>query len=389
MPALETVARIEPMLVEDVPAPLAKLADDVRRLAGALGRDLPSPTVAALADVVAIADAQHSNAIEGRAADAGTVALALDGGMPPVRDVHALETRALVWTRAVLDGQHRKGLLPPPATAAFVSSVHASFLGCAPPASRRMPTTEGGVREVVPGAFRSSPLDDVSVGSHVPPSSDRVGDFMSHFESRYATAGRRRIGDVVAIPCAHHRLAFIHPFPDGNGRVARLMSHAMGLAAGIGGQGLWSLSRALGTAKGALGYKRMLDATDAPRQGDRDGRGNLSEAALVAFCEWWLRAVKAEIRFAATMADADRLASRVDRVLQSLGHGADARRFALDAMRAGTLPLPGRDPATEALPPEGWLTRQEGDAVAIRFPPAHADALFPDLFLPVRVEREA
>ena len=31
----------------------------------------------------------------------------------------------------------------------------------------------------------------------------------------------------MAIAAAHHRFNYIHPFPDGNGRVSRLMSHAM------------------------------------------------------------------------------------------------------------------------------------------------------------------
>ena len=37
---------------------------------------------------------------------------------------------------------------------------------------------------------------------------------------------------IMAIPAAHHRMNYIHPFPDGNGRVSRLMNHAMAHAAG-------------------------------------------------------------------------------------------------------------------------------------------------------------
>ena len=81
---------------------------------------------------------------------------------------------------------------------------------------------------------------------------------------------------------AHHRLNYIHPFPDGNGRVSRLMSHAMALKAGIGAHGLWSVSR--GLARGldsGREYKTWMDRADTPRQGDLDGRGNLSRRALV------------------------------------------------------------------------------------------------------------
>jgi Fic family protein len=50
---------------------------------------------------------------------------------------------------------------------------------------------------------------------------------MHQFESRYCFASLGRAGRIMAVAAAHHRRNFIHPFPDGNGRVSRLMSHAM------------------------------------------------------------------------------------------------------------------------------------------------------------------
>ena len=52
--------------------------------------------------------------------------------------------------------------------------------------------------------------------------------------SRYRLATMGKAGRIMAIAAAHHRLNFIHPFPDGNGRVSRLMSHAVALSAEIG-----------------------------------------------------------------------------------------------------------------------------------------------------------
>jgi Fic family protein len=89
---------------------------------------------------------------------------------------------------------------------------------------------------------------------------------------------------MIAMAAAHHRLNCIHPFPDGNGRVSRLMSHAMAHAAGIAAHGLWSVSR--GLARGLqhpTDYKSMMDHADSPREGDLDGRGNLSQRALEDF----------------------------------------------------------------------------------------------------------
>ena len=55
-----------------------------------------------------------------------------------------------------------------------------------------------------------------------------MGEYMARFEERYRLAELRQGARILAIPAAHHRFNYIHPFPDGNGRVSRLMSHAMG-----------------------------------------------------------------------------------------------------------------------------------------------------------------
>jgi Fic family protein len=89
-----------------------------------------------------------------------------------------------------------------------------------------------------PGEFRNSREQDVTVGRHIPPSGERVEAFMQYFEQRYRLAPMGKGGRIIALAAAHHRLNYIHPFPDGNGRVSRLMSHAMGLVAGIGAGGL-------------------------------------------------------------------------------------------------------------------------------------------------------
>ena len=143
---------------------------------------------------------------------------------------------------------------------------------------------DGSKAEIVPGEFRTNSDHDVVVGRHQPPSSDRVNAFMEYFEKRYRMAEKQASLRIIAIASAHHRLNYIHPFPDGNGRVSRLMSHAMALKAGIGGSGLWSISRGLARGLKDRGeYKRMMDHADSPRQGDRDGRESF-EIRPQGFC---------------------------------------------------------------------------------------------------------
>jgi Fic family protein len=79
-----------------------------------------------------------------------------------------------------------------------------------------------------------------------------------------------RVQQIIGLGAAHHRLLWIHPFYDGNGRVTRLMSHASIMRCGIGSS-LWSVAR--GLAKNVEEYKSLLIAADAPRRADLDGRG--------------------------------------------------------------------------------------------------------------------
>ena len=101
-----------------------------------------------------------------------------------------------------------------------------------------------------------------------------------------------KLSQVMAIAAAHHRFSYIHPFLDGNGRVSRLLSHAMAMYSGIGVNGVWSISRGLARGlQGADEYKKRLHNTDSPRQGDTDGRGNLSLKELISFTDWFLATI--------------------------------------------------------------------------------------------------
>jgi Fic family protein len=100
-------------------------------------------------------------------------------------------------------------------------------------------------------------------------------------------------GRIMAMADAHHRFNYIHPFPDGNGRVGRLLNYAMAHYAGIAAHGLWSISRGLACGLKSRGeYKEMMDHADMPRQGELDGRGSLSRRALTEFI---LRILKVSI----------------------------------------------------------------------------------------------
>ena len=95
--------------------------------------------------------------------------------------------------------------------------------------------------QIAPGEWRTG---DVIVGRHIPISAPAIDSFISRFTAGYRLDRLSQIDRVIAVAAAHHRLVWIHPFSDGNGRVARLFSHAMFREIGMG-TNLWSISRGL------------------------------------------------------------------------------------------------------------------------------------------------
>lgn len=312
---LETPARIEPARLTEPNAAIADVIVELTTAATALERALHPRTAAGLADLVRIMNTYYSNLIEGHDTRPRDIERALAGEFDVDEDRRnlQLEARAHVRVQTDIDRLASSDALPEAASTGFLRAVHRDFYADAPEA---MLEIGSGSKRIVmrPGEWRARPEEDNVVGRHVPPSSERVADFMAYFEKRFRFAEMGRAGRILAIAGAHHRFNYIHPFPDGNGRVSRLMSHAMAASAGIGAHGLWSVSRGLARGLDSRGdYKRMMDHADAPRQGDRDGRGNLSEAALIDFTLWFLRVCLDQVTFMASLFDLDALAQRLRR----------------------------------------------------------------------------
>nr|WP_330385163.1 Fic family protein [Woeseia oceani] len=245
-----------------------------------------------------------------------------------------------------------------------------------------------------PGEWRTSPEHDVVVGRHVPPSSNVVAAFMQRFEQRYSFAHLGKGARILAIPAAHHRFNYVHPFPDGNGRVSRLMSHAMAHKAGIAAHGLWSVSRGLARGLESRGeYKQMMDLADTPCKGDLDGRGNLSQGALEEFTLWFLRICIDQVQFMTDMFDLTSLSDRYQRfVIRHESLKPESAKLLLEALMRGEFER-GEAPRITGLPErtarrvlndvveQGLLaSRTPKGPVSLRFPADVLDEIFPKLY---------
>ena len=113
---------------------------------------------------------------------------------------------------------------------------------------------------------------------------------------------------LIALAAAHQRLSWIHPFVDGNGRVMRLQTQAVLNALGYT-RGLWSPLR--GFARNQDRYYALMADADVPRRGDLDGRGNLSEQALVAWIDYVLDVCIDQVRFMAGLLGLGQMKARI------------------------------------------------------------------------------
>lgn len=396
MTTIESVTRVEPTRLEEISEAILDVVAELSAASARLEGAVHPQTAGNLADLVRIMNAYYSNLIEGHNTRPRDIERALAGELDV--DVQRrnlqIEAAAHVRMQRKVDALASAGTLPEPASTEFLRWLHREFYSDAPESLLQI---EGHGRSLImrPGEWRSEASQDVAVGRHLPPSSTRVPDFMRHFEASYRFASLGKAGRLTAMAAAHHRFNYIHPFPDENGRVSRVMSHAMAHLAGVGAHGLWSVSRGLARGLASRGeYRTMMDHADMARQGDLDGRGNLSRRALEDFVLWFLRVCLDQVGFMSGLFELDALGRRLKRYVEMTGDRLKPETWRLldEALMRGEFDR-GETSRITGLP-ERTARRVLADAidhgllassspkgpVSLRFPVDTLDILFPRLF---------
>ncbi len=282
---------------------LSDLALELAARAAGFRRSLPAGMMAALAHLVRAMNCYYSNLIEGHDTHPIDIERALKNDYSTdkrQRDLQ-LEARAHIAVQAWIDSG---GLRDRETTAAAVREIHQRFCEQIPEELLWTVNPESGERmRVEPGKLRER---DVKVWRHVPVSPGAVPRFMQRFEAVFSALGRAE--SILASASMHHRLVWIHPFLDGNGRVARLMSHAHWLSV-LDTGGVWSIAR--GLARNVDTYRQLLANCDLQRRNDLDGRGNLSEEALAEFTRFFLETGLDQVRFMEALMQPDALRTRI------------------------------------------------------------------------------
>lgn len=282
---------------------LNDLAIELATASAGLRRSLPDEVVMALVDLVRAMNCYYTNLIEGHDTHPIDIERALkkDYSADPTQRNLQLEAEAHVSVERWID---EGGLKVRATTVAAILDIHRRFCELLP--EELLVVEHPKIKEklrVAPGRLRQR---DVEVGRHVPVSPGAVPRFLSRFEEVYGKLGKSET--ILAAAAAHHRLAWIHPFLDGNGRVMRLMSYAT-LLDTLDTGGVWSIAR--GLARNVNAYKEHLANCDLPRRNDLDGRGNLSEERLAEFTRFFLEICLDQVRFMADLVQPETLRKRI------------------------------------------------------------------------------
>jgi Fic family protein len=340
----ESVSLMEPLLVGSGSRHRGRLTDlaiELAQKSAGFRHSLPESLLASLADLVRAMNCYYSNLIEGHDTNPVDIERALKNDYS--NDAHKrdlqLEAKAHIAVQKWIDDGGLKGLA---ATSEAICEVHRRFCESLPEDLLWLedPETKERVR-VIPGELRRK---DVKVGVHIAVSPGAVPRFLKRFEEVYDHLSKT--DSILGTAAAHHRLVWIHPFVDGNGRVSRLMSHAM-LLETLDTGSVWSVAR--GLARNVDAYKGHLAACDSARRNDFDGRGNLSEEALAGFTDFFLRTCIDQVEFIEGLVRPDRLRARI-------------LLWADEEIKADTLP-PRSGSILEALLYRGELPRADAAGV--------------------------
>jgi len=303
---------LEPLLPSEgrYPPSLLASAERLPFLAGKLSSLLPAETTERLGRLLRVTNTYYTNLIEGQHTEPATLAAnSRRKGQKELKQLSVEHMHAQAGLEAVISLRMAKLRWSDMFAPALVERVHQRLFKGVSEDERRL--EDGSFLH--PGQMRSVCGRFIKVGGHTAPAPDSVDAMMKRMQERYGQATDQRTRIVCAM-AYHHRMAFVHPFADGNGRVVRMLTHLQLHYLGMSAP-LWSLSR--GLARRQDEYCQRLSSADKPRRGDLDGRGQLSEKALCEFIEFMLDVCLDQMKYMEEMISVHTLRNRIEVALKA------------------------------------------------------------------------
>lgn len=172
-------------------------------------------------------------------------------------------------------------------THAFVRQLHQLVVGDL--------TREG---DKTPGAYRSWDVK-ISGSAHVPPEHFKVQGYMDELIA-FINQKQADKYDLLKTAIAHHRMAWIHPFGNGNGRTVRLLTYALMIKYGFNVRDGKILNPTAVFCNDRNVYYQKLAEADAG-----------SDEALLGWCEYVLTGILEEVEKISQLLDFDFLHEKI------------------------------------------------------------------------------
>lgn len=296
-----------PFIRQDkAPEELQDQVVQIMRLDAALHAKIPGPLRVPMMNLLRVVNSYYSNKIEGNSTVPADILRAEDS----LQELHG--AKDLQEIKRHIEAQRRLNDEPidkiEVCTKGAISRLHREFYNGVPNEMLDIQLNDRGETiRMVPGEFREI---GVRVGQHIPPTVEQMHSHLNDFERVYRLDWIHGLSRFFAAAASHHRLMWIHPFMDGNGRTGRLFTDQYLKAAGLGGYGLWSMSR--GFARNVAAYYEMLNAADHPRKGELDGRGELSDSGLLRWTTFFVETAFDQVQYFNTLLEPERLSERID-----------------------------------------------------------------------------
>ncbi|WP_286839930.1 Fic family protein [Spongiibacter sp.] len=296
---------------------LPALAQELERKAAKLEGHMRPNVKRVLTTHMRVMNSYYSNKIEGNSTHPREIRRAMSGDYstdPAQRDLQQ-ESLAHIAVQEWLDDGGLAGF--DLFSSKALLEIHRHFYQQIPDTLRQVRGADPESQAVViPGQFRDRMVD---VGLHVPPSPTEIQAYLARLQASYGFGTLTGVRRIIGIICCHHRLLWVHPFLDGNGRVTRLHTDLLLKEAGVGATGVWCLSR--GLARNSVAYKAALAKADFGRMGDHDGRGNLSEKQLIAFCEFMMKTAIDQVDYITGVLELGGMLKRIEAYFQRRNQG--------------------------------------------------------------------
>jgi Fic family protein len=354
-------------LVFDPPIPsvrrgeLKDMAQEVIIASSTLDGRIAPETAKALGDRLRFLNSYHSNLIEGHKTSVLEIEAALKenfSGDEQKRYAQELCAAHVRTERELME----EVLSNPPRNICdfdFVSKIHETFYEQLP-AQHQFTHSQGGFTQysVMPGKMRDTNVSlDGGQTAHGPDVKDLPAKYAA-FALMYNPENFHGDERLLATAASHHRLSWLYPFRDGNGRVLRLFSGFCLAHIGINRSNLWSLSR--GFSRDKQLYMINLLSADSPTNDHK----HFDQEFFANYCLYFLEVCLDQIRFMDQILGLHRIDARIEGFIKD----RDATRGALKPLdsRAGKLLkalfLQGAIPRGEARSIMGMENRSERQA---------------------------